>query len=348
MKVQKFNFEKATIDLLNLGHQLKQSSSTYKNRLMYEADVKVGENTTQHVVLFDQHMLYLRMMNYHYNKQFIFHVDRDEYTSDVMLPLKVLSDYFMPLWDDFKLKNSHGWDQMLEGWYYHYNPTENYFRVEDSQTTYLGKEVNEFTKEGKEINALRKSGKETTTISKQGKEVNEVTYSGSETETNNLGERDSSSESGKNPYDGSGSIGDNGGHPITGGNSGYLQESKSLDHSEAVTDSTTTTFTNRKDKNELSFEDDRKDTSTVIYGDGSTEGARLDESELSFDRRMDTSTKTFDRRSDGFHSDIHGNVGVTESSKMVEDEIALRLKSLQDAILDEFINTYCIYIDSDM
>lgn len=70
-------------------------------------------------------------------------------------------------------------------------------------------------------------------------------------------------------------------------------------------------------------------TSTITYGKGDTQ--TVDETENSTDE---------------FHEHVHGNIGVTTTQQMIEQELAMRSRSVYDIIADEFEDKFCITLYS--
>jgi hypothetical protein len=67
-------------------------------------------------------------------------------------------------------------------------------------------------------------------------------------------------------------------------------------------------------------------TDSIAYGKTETAGGS-DDKDIDIERELH----------------VHGNIGVTSNVQLINEELALRLKSLAEMIIDNFINDYTYY-----
>lgn len=164
---------------------------------------------------------------------------------------------------------------------------------------------------GTEKDELTRTGTEKDELTRTGSEKTENTIAGKEVNkiSNPEGGYTDSSTTSISPED---------------SNSFYNKE-KTVAHTDHREDTSETEFINRKDTSESSFTD-RKDTS-----------------ERSFTNRKDTTEKSFNERKDTVVEHTHGNVGVSESSAILQHEIEMRLvNSFYPLIFNRFLKEITI------
>lgn len=164
-------------------------------------------------------------------------------------------------------------------------------------------------------------GKETDTATKEGSETSKTSFKGSEKDE--LTKEGSEKSTFKTPSTGYTDSVENLTSPENDSN--YVGLNKQISKTESRNDESENSFTNRKD------------TNTKTYTN------REDETELSFEGRTDTNEKTFTDRKDKTTIERNGNIGVSESSALLKNEIALRLDSaFYPMIFTKFIREVCI------
>lgn len=149
----------------------------------------------------------------------------------------------------------------------------------------------------------------------------------------------------------------------------FYTEYNPVENYDRKTDSTTTyqgketnrTDYNGKDKttltNDIRVSEDKSyvatDESDAYHAEGKMEskqanasgGKPEDTSEHEFFNRYDKSEKNFEDRKDILKERVHGNAGTTKNQEMVEDEYNLRFQNMAYRIVDNFINTFCTYLN---
>lgn len=135
--------------------------------------------------------------------------------------------------------------------------------------------------------------------------VNELKKEGTEISESNYGSRTDSSVNEVSPFNGN----------IASSGNSYVPESKISNTIGAKQDGAALSFSNRKDTNSQTF-----------------------------NNRSDARQKTFNNRQDITTSHIHGNIGVTTSMQMLNQELDGRMRNLADMVIDEFVNLYCTYL----
>lgn len=146
---------------------------------------------------------------------------------------------------------------------------------------------------GSEKDELTKAGSEKDELTRTGSEKTENSYTGKERNTVT------------NPADGYNDITSTAVAPED--SESYFNKEKTTSHIDHREDISEMEYENRKDTSETSFTD-RKDTQ-----------------ETSFINRKDTNEKTFQDREDEVNEYTHGNIGVSESSEILSNEIQMRL-----------------------
>lgn len=324
MKIESRNdFELHSCDLLNLGNALRNKASQYEQNLKVLVDVEPTEGHTETIGFLNKDMLYTRMMNFHFNKSFIFNAEKSKHIGDIITFDEILSFYFMPLWNDYKHKNIYNWERIIQARYKEWNPIENYDRYENSITDYKGSEKTNTTKDGAEKTELLKDGTEKNTREELGKELSTNEKQGEEISSHHNDEKANTSEIQRAPFD----------------SSNYTNYEKTLNNQEAFDDSDTLSFEDRKDISSIEFSN-RKTIDALSFEQ------RKDESTLSFLNRIDSTIKEYLQREDETTSHIHGNIGVVDAPTMISNLSKLYMDNFADYVLDEFINTYCTYLHS--
>ena len=124
----------------------------------------------------------------------------------------------------------------------------------------------------------------------------------------------------------------------------------------------TTTFTNRKDARTIDTDDTttygkvttNSGTDTTTYGrtdtlsgsDSTTFGKTdtLSGSDSTTFGKTDTLSGTDSTDHDSERTlHVHGNIGVTTNTELIESELSLRMRSLAEMLIDNFINDYTFY-----
>ena len=262
-----------------------------------------------------------------------------------------LADAKTDFHDDFHLwlvNRQHNIDRMYQALFdYDYSPIENYDRFEnetvntDHDTTY-GKTV---TEGGTDTIAYGK------TLTRTGTETDAKTGTEADAKTGH----DTEAKTGTETLERSGS------EELTKtGSEIHTTENAGFNSPNAYTPATKTTdtFNNRSDENTIDTEDVTTHDTTNTTTFGSTDTTTYNTTDTHTNNTVDTEGgsditthgKTFtDSGSDNVDIDtereahIHGNIGVMTAESMIEEELALRLKSLAEMLIDNFMNDYTFY-----
>lgn len=214
--------------------------------------------------------------------------------------------YFFFNWNQFLNVNKMNFSKIYRDIMIEFSPIENTDRYSEIILSKTGSETDALAKTGKEAVTNTKLGKEF--YERQGKETNETKYSGIEIDTHK--------ESAFNtPED------------LNTASSDSKQYGGNQTGQERI-DKTTTSYGGNQEG------DDRKDTK-------SWSNDYTDKNETSFENRSDTNTKTFQNRQDSTVEHTHGNIGVTQNSELVFNDMKIRLLEFNDIIIRKFLSEYC-------
>ena len=269
--------------------------------------------------------------------------------------------------EDFDLwvKNrQHNIDMQYQALFdYDYSPIENYDRFENATVTTdgeikYGKVVSDSgsdsTTYGKEV---ADTGTDETTYGKIETEsgTDETTYgkilsdSGTDTQTTTFDkdETDTLTKSGSKTVENQ-KAGFNA--PNTYTPSEKTTESyTNYSETNVIDDYSTNTETTVHGKRETASGSDSVDYGKTVTDSGSdsiTYGKTVTESgtdTLSYGKRVTDSGKDENDETVETESHIHGNIGVTTSTAMIEEVVKMRLLSLAEMLLDNFVNDYTFY-----
>lgn len=215
-------------------------------------------------------------------------------------------NYFYFNWNTFLNTNKMNFSKIYRDIMIEFSPIENTDRYSEIILSKTGSETDALAKTGKEAVTNTKLGKEF--YEKQGKETNTTTYVGVEIDTHK--------ESAFNtPED------------LNPASSDSKQFGGDSEGEERIDTSTTSYGGNQAG-------DERKDTK-------SWSNDYSDKNETSFENRSDTNTKTFQNRQDSTIEHTHGNIGVTQNSELVFNDMKIRLLEFNDIIIRKFLSEYC-------
>jgi len=209
-------------------------------------------------------------------------------------------------WNNFLNVNKMNFSKIYRDIMIEFSPIENTDRYSEIKLSKTGSETDALAKTGSEEVSNTKLGKEY--YQKEGKETNKTTYAGVEIDTHK--------ESAFNtPED------------LNTASSDSKQYGGDKDGEER-NDTTTTTYGGNQEgdarKDIKSWSNDFADTTTT-----------------SFTNRTDTNTKTFQNRQDSTVEHTHGNIGVTQNSELVFNDMKIRLLEFNDIIIRKFLSEYC-------
>ena len=101
-----------------------------------------------------------------------------------------------------------------------------------------------------------------------------------------------------------------------------------------------------KDTKETTSYNNLEDETTIVEADSTTYGKKTTNSgtDTTTYGKTDTLSGTDSTDHDSERTlHVHGNIGVTTNTELIEDELRLRLESLAEMLIDNFINDYTYY-----
>lgn len=239
-------------------------------------------------------------------------------------------------------KNSENWLRIYEALYQKYNPLHNFDRYEETEDTSTGEGERNTTSTGNGTNTetvnLEHVGDKTDTFNTS----DAVSYGKTETRTDNLSENTSKNFGETETHTGT----ETNAHENTAFNAGVSLTARdtitknltdTLDHNESGTKSNTGTQTNASGGT-----DTTRKTGTIKTDDDFTEETRTTGNTTNTETGNETYTddKTLTH---GGH--LWGNIGVTTSQKMLQDEIDVRFNNnFYDIISAQFRLEFCVLI----
>ena len=246
---------------------------------------------------------------------------------------------FTKMWDGYLKLNGYNWQRIYNAMITEYSPLENYDKKSEITTTYNGKEKNtNIESENSNISVDKNITDSTSntqsivgdnTIVESGEDssinTNIVTISETNNVTKNNGKQKSENKLEKTTYN----------------DSTFFDVDKNTTNSDAFTDSeivennsnNNTTSNSKSNRSNTSTSNSSENLSNTLESEHNEDNSITNSSNKNLEN-----VKTFENRNDVVVEHTHGNIGVTTSTKMLEDEYLLRQK------LDFYMNLFTKFI----
>ena len=261
----------------------------------------------------------------------IFHIYGDDFEKTYI--------NFTKMWDGYLKLNGYNWQRIYDAMITEYSPLENYDKKSEITTSYNGKEKNTNIESGNSNISVDKNitdstsntqsivGDNTTVESGEDSSVNTNIVAISETNnvTKNNGKQKSENVLEKTTYN----------------DNTFFDVDKNTTNSDAFTDSeivennlnNNTTLNSKSNRSNTSTSNSSENLSNTLESEHNEDNSITNSSNKNLEN-----VKTFENRNDVIIEHTHGNIGVTTSTKMLEDEYLLRQK------LDFYMNLFTKFI----